>query len=108
MVSIFRLYEGYFDNQNATFQQYGIVPAEIAAKIPDNITFDQASTIPLTLATAALALYNPRPAGVGLEFAWEESGRGRYAGQPILVIGGASSVGQHGTLPFLRFSIPAA
>lgn len=99
---IFRLHQGYFNNRNATFQQYTIVPAEIAAKIPDNITFDQASTIPLTLATAAIALYSPKPAGFGLEFAWEESGRGKYAGQPILVIGGASSVGQHGKPRSLR------
>lgn len=29
--------------------------------------------------------------------AWEKGGRGKYAGQPILVIGGSSAVGQQGT-----------
>lgn len=97
------LHQGFFTSRNASFQQYAVVPAELAAKIPDNITFDQAATIPMSLATAALALYNPKPAGVGLEFAWEESGRGKYAGQPFLVIGGASSVGQH-AIQFAKLS----
>lgn len=89
------LHQGYFDNRRATFQQYTVVPAEIVAKIPPNLSFDQASTIPLTLATAALGLYNTKPAGLGLAAPWEADGRGKYAGEPIIVIGGSSAVGQH-------------
>ncbi|PSR72330.1 hypothetical protein PHLCEN_2v11778 [Hermanssonia centrifuga] len=90
------LHQGYFTNRSATFQQYTIVPAEIVAKIPPNVTFDQASTIPLTLATASCGLYNTKPnGGAGFSAPWEEGGFGKYAGQPILVIGGSSSVGQH-------------
>ncbi len=95
----YSLYQGYFDDRRAAFQQYAVVPAEIAAKIPENITFDQASTIPLTLATAALGLYNQKLSpygGAALTAPWLDGGRGKYAGQPILVIGGSSSVGQQG------------
>jgi NADPH:quinone reductase-like Zn-dependent oxidoreductase len=70
-------------------------------QIPDNLTFDQAATIPLTLATAGLGLYNKKQqpnGGLALYPPWAEGGRGKYAGQPILVIGGSSSVGQHGTI----------
>ncbi len=93
------MHQGYFDDRRATFQQYTVVPAEITAKIPENLTFDQASTIPLTLATAALGLYNEKLSpngGAALTAPWLDGGRGKYAGQPILIIGGSSSVGQHG------------
>ncbi|KAI0692524.1 GroES-like protein [Cytidiella melzeri] len=84
------LYQGYFTNPKATFQQYSIVPAEITAKIPSNISFEQASTVPLVLATAAFGLYSKKVAPPGRG----EGGRGKYSGQPILVIGGSSAVGQ--------------
>lgn len=55
--------------------------------------------MPLTMNTAALGLYGKKhkPYG-GLELSppWEEAGRGKYAGQPILITGGSSSVGQFG------------
>ncbi|KAI0715833.1 GroES-like protein [Cerioporus squamosus] len=60
------VFEGWMDNLHSTFQQYCIVPAELTAKIPDNLAFDEAASIPLGLATA-----------------------------PILILGGASSVGQY-------------
>ncbi|KAI0783922.1 medium-chain dehydrogenase/reductase like protein [Irpex lacteus] len=93
------LYQGFFTNREGTFQQYSINPAEITAKLPANLTFDQGATIPLVLATAVFGLYSPKPVppargGIGLTPFWEEGGRGKYAGQPILVIGGSSAVGQ--------------
>jgi hypothetical protein len=74
-----------------------------AFQIPDNLSFDQASTIPLGLATAAIGLYQKKKERGGLELVapWVQGGRGKYAGQPIFITGGASSVGQYGTtLPF--------
>jgi NADPH:quinone reductase-like Zn-dependent oxidoreductase len=68
-------------------------------QIPDNLSFDEACTIPLGLATAACGLYqnkSDRGGDAGLVPPWEEGGAGKYTGQPILVIGGASSVGQFG------------
>lgn len=68
------------------------------AQIPPNVTFDQAATIPLALATSAVALYhsgeNATGGTCGLTPPWEEGGRGKYAGRPTVVFGGASSVGQ--------------
>lgn len=64
--------------------------------------FDEASTIPLGLGTAAMGLFTPdvRPRrdfnSVGLTAPWEEGGRGKYAGNPIVIFGGAGSVGQYG------------
>ncbi|EKM58633.1 uncharacterized protein PHACADRAFT_253109 [Phanerochaete carnosa HHB-10118-sp] len=89
------VYQGFYDERRAAFQQYAVVPADIIAQVPPNVTLDQASTLPIGLATAALGLYNRKGAGgIALTAPWEESGRGKYAGEPILIIGGASAVGQ--------------
>ncbi|KAI0955563.1 hypothetical protein AcV7_006193 [Taiwanofungus camphoratus] len=62
--------QGYWDNRQAAFQQYTIVHADVTARIPHNISFEQAATVPIGLATAAL-------------------------GKPFVVFGGSSSVGQY-------------
>jgi NADPH:quinone reductase-like Zn-dependent oxidoreductase len=78
-------------------------PTLAAFQIPDNLSFDQASTVPLGLATAAVAFYQKKKERGGLELVapWVQGGHGKYAGQAIFITGGASSVGQYGTpLPF--------
>ncbi|KAI5120695.1 hypothetical protein M0805_007658 [Coniferiporia weirii] len=91
------LHQGYFSNDKATFQQYAVVPAEITAKLPSNISFDQAASIPLGLATATIGLYRDRtqPSLQKLTPPWEEGGKGLYSGQPIIIFGGSTSVGQY-------------
>lgn len=75
----------------------------IHTQIPDNVSYDEASTVPVGLGTAALGLFTPyvHPGrhfnSVGLTAPWEEGGLGKYAGKPIVIFGGASSVGQYGT-----------
>ncbi|TFY66360.1 hypothetical protein EVG20_g4720 [Dentipellis fragilis] len=63
-----------------------------------NLSFDEASTIPLGISTAAGGMYQemrPKwPGGAQLFPPWEQAGRGKYHDQPIAVIGGSSSVGQ--------------
>ncbi|KII89451.1 hypothetical protein PLICRDRAFT_53878 [Plicaturopsis crispa FD-325 SS-3] len=88
------VHPGFFTNDKATFQQYTLVSADLVAKLPENISFDQAASIPLGLSTAAVGLYN-NGNGAGLEYAWEEAGRGKYAGKSIFISGGSSSVGQY-------------
>ncbi|KAF8524571.1 GroES-like protein [Hysterangium stoloniferum] len=88
------LHQGFFTNDKATFQQYTTCPVDILAKIPDNITFDQAASIPLGLATAAVGYYNPVETGGGLTAPWA-GGEGKYKGQGIVIFGGSSSVGQY-------------
>lgn len=100
------MHQGFFNRRMATFQQYTTVPQDLAAKIPPNLSFDEAATIPLTMATAALGLYNKRIepyGGCGLYPPWEEGGRGKYARQPLFVTGGSSSLGQH-VIQFAKLS----
>ncbi|KIJ54533.1 hypothetical protein M422DRAFT_24482 [Sphaerobolus stellatus SS14] len=88
-------HQGYFTNTTATFQQYTTVPAEIVAKLPSNLSFDQAASIPLGIATPAVGFYHSHEKqGAGLQAPWE-GGEGKYAGQAIVIFGGSSSVGQY-------------
>ncbi|KAI0783886.1 medium-chain dehydrogenase/reductase like protein [Irpex lacteus] len=94
------LWEGDFMNSSrANYQQYSIVPANLTAKLPPKLSFEQGSTIPSTYITAVFSFYSRPIEGSGIRGAqltpfWEEGGRGKYSGQPLLVIGGASGVGQ--------------
>ncbi|VTT64400.1 unnamed protein product [Fusarium fujikuroi] len=76
------------DNAHSAFQEYTIIRAECASKIPERLSFEQAAVLPLSLATAAWSLFgdvtlamrypslNPTPT--------EET---------VLIWGGSSSVG---------------
>ncbi|KAH9885811.1 GroES-like protein [Cubamyces lactineus] len=87
-----------YAKRSATFQQYAVVPADLTATIPDNITFEQAATLPLALATDVLALYNQSAAAENISLrlkpVWEPEGATAYAGTPAFIVGGASSLGQ--------------
>ncbi|TFK79448.1 GroES-like protein [Polyporus arcularius HHB13444] len=83
--------------ERATFQQYSVQPAENVGKIPDNITFDQAASVPLCLATVATGIWSHGPGArsVGFPAPWEEGGLTKYQGQAALIVGGSSSIGQY-------------
>ncbi|PFH50023.1 hypothetical protein AMATHDRAFT_75844 [Amanita thiersii Skay4041] len=71
-------------NKTMFLQQYAIVKPETLAKLPSNMTFEDAATIPLGLTTAYLdSLPNPLISGLN-----------RLAGESLVVLGGSSSVGQ--------------
>ncbi|KAI0760963.1 GroES-like protein [Trametes elegans] len=92
------VFQGYLENAKATYQQYTTVPAEITAKIPDNISFEQAASLPLGVATFVTGAYNHHPDWphtIGIAAPWEEGGLTKHAGKPIFILGGASSVGQY-------------
>ncbi|KAL7278949.1 hypothetical protein ACG7TL_006781 [Trametes sanguinea] len=93
------IYEGVptEDNDHATFQQYSLVSADLAAKLPDALTFEQGATIPLGLTTAVVGLYSQN-GGPMLTPPWAEGGKGQYSDTPIVVIGGASAVGAFGEI----------
>ncbi|CEL52637.1 Zinc-type alcohol dehydrogenase-like protein C2E1P3,01 OS=Schizosaccharomyces pombe (strain 972 / ATCC 24843) GN=SPAC2E1P3.01 PE=3 SV=1 [Rhizoctonia solani AG-1 IB] len=76
---------GYDDE--TTFQEKTIVETDIISKIPDNITEDQASTIPLAAITAAILLF--QKTGIDLP-----SNGPTATGKGVLILGGSSSVGQ--------------
>jgi NADPH:quinone reductase-like Zn-dependent oxidoreductase len=75
-------------NQDAGFQLYSSVPAVLVAPIPDEMSFEDASVIPLSVSTAAAGLYEkfilalPHP-----------STSPKPSGSSILIWGGSSSVG---------------
>ncbi|EIM91260.1 GroES-like protein [Stereum hirsutum FP-91666 SS1] len=95
------LFQCWFTVDRGTFQQYAIADAARAIKFPKTITYDEAATIPLCFFTAALGYYGTYDVavdtmqfrGIGLDIPVGE-GAGKYKDEPILIPGGASSVGQ--------------
>jgi NADPH:quinone reductase-like Zn-dependent oxidoreductase len=86
-----------FDASTATFQQYAKTEAELMAKVPPNITVEQASTLPVAIAAVFVGFYHST--GLSLTPPWIHGGIGKYKGQGIFIAGGASSVGQFGIRP---------
>ncbi|CEL52698.1 Zinc-type alcohol dehydrogenase-like protein C2E1P3,01 OS=Schizosaccharomyces pombe (strain 972 / ATCC 24843) GN=SPAC2E1P3.01 PE=3 SV=1 [Rhizoctonia solani AG-1 IB] len=77
----------YGYNDETTFQEKTIVETDIISKIPDNITEDQASTIPLAAITAVVLLFQQ----TGIAF---PTNGPTANGKGVLILGGSSSVGQ--------------
>ncbi|KAL0059590.1 hypothetical protein AAF712_013641 [Marasmius tenuissimus] len=93
------LFQGSLENDLAGFQQFTKVSVEIAAKIPENLSYSQAASIPSGLATAAVGLFWTNN-GAGLNPNFDKNVQ--YPDQAAVVIGGASSVGQY-ALQLLKF-----
>ncbi|CDO69947.1 hypothetical protein BN946_scf184836.g21 [Trametes cinnabarina] len=95
------MFQGWVDfatfDVHGTYQQYCRVIPECRAKIPANLSFEQAATIPSGLSAAALPLYSRGEGAPSAKLLgpWEEGGRGHYAGKPFFLLGGASSIGQY-------------
>ncbi|KIJ60387.1 hypothetical protein HYDPIDRAFT_170285 [Hydnomerulius pinastri MD-312] len=85
---------GSFADDQSSYQQFAIAVADFAAKIPNNLDFDHAATVPLAYDTAAVGLYSEK-LGAGLTPPWAQGGKGKYSGKPILIVGGSSSVGTY-------------
>ncbi|KAG6914929.1 hypothetical protein DXG01_014393 [Tephrocybe rancida] len=89
------VFQATWTAENGGFQEYSLAEAETTAKIPSNLSFEQAATIPATITSGLTGLYLPSPHGVGLTPPLEASTRGKYASKSIVVLGGASNVGQN-------------
>ncbi|KAI0072335.1 GroES-like protein [Panus rudis PR-1116 ss-1] len=92
------VYHGQLGNNKlCTFQQYGIADANFLAKVPPNVSVEEASSVPVGITAAFVGLYGSdwESGGAQLTPPWAEGGRGKYAGEPIFVLGGSSSVGQY-------------
>ncbi|KAJ8093160.1 hypothetical protein PM082_020645 [Marasmius tenuissimus] len=92
------LQTNFADNDYAGYQQFTKVPAEIVAKIPDNISYTQAASIPSGLATASIGLLSSGGAGLNPSFDKSVQSTG-----PAVVIGGSSAVGAF-AIQVLKFS----
>ncbi|KAI0640984.1 GroES-like protein [Trametes meyenii] len=113
--------QGWFADEgrtaHGTFRQYHAVRPDTVAKIPANVSIEGASSIACGVATAAFSLYNEgaylspslyepdklSSSSAKLVPPWESRGRGAYSGKPIIVLGGASAVGQY-VLQLVRIS----
>jgi len=83
-----------FLKERGAFQQYVVYSTATASKIPPKFSYDDVSTLPTALTTAYSGLYSKFPHGLGIDAPTTESTQGKYAGTPIVVLGGSSSVGQ--------------
>ncbi|KAH0840160.1 chaperonin 10-like protein [Lanmaoa asiatica] len=81
-------------NKTSSFQEYCLIDAVLASKIPPNISFDQAASISVAFNPFAVATYAQQPEGIGLTPPFEKGGFGKYTDRPIVIFGGASSLGQ--------------
>ncbi|KAF8551071.1 medium-chain dehydrogenase/reductase like protein [Imleria badia] len=88
------LFQTTLKNKYASFQEYCLVIAALVAKIPPNLSFDQAASIFVAFNPFAVATYAQQPEGIALTPPFEEGGLGKYADRPIVIFGGATSLGQ--------------
>ncbi|GBE88096.1 Zinc-type alcohol dehydrogenase-like protein [Sparassis crispa] len=89
--------QGSLNKTHAAYQQYSLAAADVTAKIPENISFNDAASLSVGVVTATLGLFNQDdPVNSAALFPpWKEGGRGKYAGKPVVIFGGSTSVGQY-------------
>ncbi|KAL3497169.1 GroES-like protein [Aspergillus germanicus] len=112
-VSKFRIGDRIFGQSNVLdgpdqggLQQYALLHTDYAARISDNLSFDDAATIPVNAVASFVALFHEsglglRPAEFNLSS--EKSDAVDYSKDTILVIGGGSNTGKFG-LMFARLA----
>lgn len=72
------------------FQHYTVVRERLASRIPDAMTFEEASVLPMAVSTAAAGLFQDDYLGLQLP-----SAGARPTGETVLVWGGSTSVGSN-------------
>ena len=82
------LYGTRLSNTEAAFQNYTMVAALVTSKIPDALSFEQASVVPLSVMTAADGLYGKDQLSLPYP-----SLNPKKSDQRILIWGGSSSIG---------------
>jgi NADPH:quinone reductase-like Zn-dependent oxidoreductase len=89
------------DYDSSTFQQYCKMPAALVSATPKNVSDVEAAGISLATMAVATAFYDKT--GYGLKAPWEMGGKTAGSGSAVVIIGGASSVGQY-AIQFARLS----
>ncbi|KXN86457.1 Zinc-type alcohol dehydrogenase-like protein C2E1P3.01 [Leucoagaricus sp. SymC.cos] len=89
--------QGMYSPDYAGFQEYSVMKEDFTAKVPQSLSYEEASTFPVALSAAYLLFFNEAPHGMGLKPLDSSRRKKHYEGEPILVIGhgGSSSVGQY-------------
>ncbi|KAH7407256.1 putative alcohol dehydrogenase [Cadophora sp. MPI-SDFR-AT-0126] len=79
--------------QSSTFQQYCVMPSSLIAPIPSNTSFEAAAGVSLATMAVAIAFYHT--IGYGMAPPWSTGGSEVGKGKAVVILGGASSVGQY-------------
>ncbi|KAE8149635.1 chaperonin 10-like protein [Aspergillus avenaceus] len=77
------------ETRDSAFQKYSICKASTTAHLPENLSFEEGSVLPLALSTSVMGIY---PAG-RLELPLPQATKPAPIGKVVLVWGGASSTG---------------
>jgi NADPH:quinone reductase-like Zn-dependent oxidoreductase len=77
-------------------QKYSIAFADLSAKIPETVSFQEAATVPVTALTVSAAFH-----ALGIQ--WPRIPRDKTSDEPILVWGGGSGVGRT-AIAFLKLA----
>ncbi|MFB2583343.1 zinc-binding alcohol dehydrogenase family protein [Herbiconiux liukaitaii] len=72
------------------FQQYTVVRERLASRVPDGMSFEEASVLPMAVSTAAAGLFQDDYLGLQ-----RPSAEARPTGKTVLVWGGSTSVGSN-------------
>ncbi|KAJ9661777.1 hypothetical protein H2198_001742 [Neophaeococcomyces mojaviensis] len=80
-------------NAQSGFQKYVVLQAHMASKIPDEMSFENATVLPLGVSTAACGLFQQDQLGLDLPTNTSKAEKGRK-GQ-VLIWGGSTSVGSN-------------
>lgn len=86
LVHALRLGKG--DTAYSAFQKYVLGDSQAVTPLPDNVSFEAASALPLSLSTAAHGLYSEGHLGLPLP-----TNDPKASGKTILIWGGSGSVG---------------
>lgn len=87
LTSVQRFFQGNFGLDDSTFQQYVLLNPNVLGRSPSNITDEEASTMPSSLATAVASMF----VGTGVQPAINGP---TVSNTPIVILGGSGSVGR--------------
>ncbi|KAH7378560.1 zinc-binding dehydrogenase [Cadophora sp. MPI-SDFR-AT-0126] len=76
------------DNRQGAFQLYPIIREDMASPIPDSMSYEEASVLPLGMSTAACGLYHKDHLALQ-----QPSTSAKSIGKTVLIWGGSTSVG---------------
>ena len=71
------------------FAEYIVAKGDVQMKIPDNMAFDEASTLGVAVLTVGQGLYQ----GLGLPLPNDEEAKGQQKSPHVLICGGSSAMG---------------
>ncbi|KAL2063845.1 hypothetical protein VTL71DRAFT_4339 [Oculimacula yallundae] len=81
------------DYDSSTFQEYCKMPAALVGKTPHSVSDEQVAGVSLAIVAAVTAFYDK--SGHGMTPPWDVGGDKVGNGKAVVILGGASSVGQY-------------